>query len=248
MQKLVFFVDDNFTLNKKRVLRICELIQKTHLNKHLVFVCQSRVDDIANNPDMVEQMHKSGFICFFLGIESLKQMALNRMKKGYAVDDVKKCIEICHDNGIMVFGSFIIGNIGETREDTLKTFELVKQLKIDFIMTMPLTPFPGTKLDEEAIRKGWREKDLKWGETKSGDSKPLMRTPDLTREEIQELLSQSYRSFYADIKYILRKYLTAYWSPKFNWSRRFAFKFIKNGLTEFVMKLNEIVDEVYETR
>ncbi|MFX1444676.1 MAG: B12-binding domain-containing radical SAM protein, partial [Promethearchaeota archaeon] len=125
---LVFFVDDNFTMNKKRIMRICKLLQKTHLNEHLLLVCQSRVDDIANNPDMVEEMHKSGFVCFFIGFESFKQIALDRMKKGYTLDKVKKCIKICHENGIMVFGSFIIGNIGETKEDTRKTFKLMKEL------------------------------------------------------------------------------------------------------------------------
>ncbi|MFX1395212.1 MAG: B12-binding domain-containing radical SAM protein, partial [Promethearchaeota archaeon] len=170
--KLVFFVDDNFTMNKKRVMRICELIQKTHLNKRLVFACQARVDDIANNPDMVKKMHKSGFICFFLGFESLKQMALDRMKKGYTLDKVRRCVEICHKNGIIVFGSFIIGNIGETKEDTRDNFKLMKEIDIDFMMTNPITPFPGTKLNDEAIEKGW-VKDLKWENRRTGQDKPI---------------------------------------------------------------------------
>ncbi len=249
--KLVFFVDDNFTMNKKRVMRICELLQKTRLNKKLVFVCQSRVDDIANNPDMVEEMHKSGFICFFLGFESFKQMALDRMKKGYTLDKVQKCINLCHDNGIMVFGSFIIGNIGETKEDTRKTFKLMKELDLDFIMTMPITPFPGTKLTDEAVEKGWVEKNLKWEKIKSGESKPIMRTPDLTRDDIQKLLSESYRSFYTDKNFLFRKYAlptgTFMFNKNFNWTRKFAVRFIINGITKFSMQLDKIVDDVYQT-
>lgn len=248
--KLVFFVDDNFTLNKKRVMRICKLLQKTRLNKKFVFVCQSRVDNIANNPDMVEEMHKSGFICFFLGFESFKQMALNRMNKGYSLDKVQKCINLCHDNGIMVFGSFIIGNIGETKEETRKTFKLMKDFNLDFIMTMPITPFPGTELTAEAIEKGWVEKDLKWENIKSGESKPIMHTPDLTADDIQELLSESYRSFYNDTKFLIRKYLLKsqfFSNPNFKWTRKFAYKFFKNGITKFVMRLDKIVDEAYLT-
>jgi len=246
--KLIFFVDDNFTLNKKRVMRICKLIQKTHLNRHLLFVCQSRVDDIADNPDMVEEMHKSGFICFFLGFESFKQTALDHMEKEYTLDKVKTCVDVCHENGIMVFGSFIIGNIGETKEDTRKTFQLMKNLNLDFMMTMPLTPFPGTKLHEEAINHGWVEKDLKWEDIKCDLSKPLMKTPDLTRDDILELLSESYRSFYADKTFIIKKYITSYWSSKFNWIRRpnLFLKFIKNGVTKFIWNLDEIVDENYQ--
>ena len=61
---------------------------------------------------------------------------------------------------------------------------------------MPLTSFPGTKLYDEAIENGWVDKELKWENMKSGESKPLISTPDLTVDEIQGLLSESYRSFY----------------------------------------------------
>ncbi|MHA2010853.1 MAG: B12-binding domain-containing radical SAM protein, partial [Candidatus Helarchaeota archaeon] len=94
-QDLVFFVDDNFTLNYKRVLKICSLIQKTHLNSKLRFVCQTRVDDIAAHPDMVREMKKAGFICFFMGFESFKQSSLNTMQKSYSVDKIKSAINIC---------------------------------------------------------------------------------------------------------------------------------------------------------
>jgi len=249
--KLIFFVDDNFTMNKKRVMRICELLQKSRLNKRLVFICQARVADIANNPEMVEEMHKSGFILFFLGFESFKQMALDRMKKGYSLDKVQKCVKICHENGIMVFGSFIIGNIGETNEDVRKTFKLMKKFDLDFIMTMPITPFPGTKLTKEAIEKGWLDKNLKWENRKTGESKPMMHTPDLTINDIQKLLSESYRSFYNDKKFLFRKYIlpsgTYNSNPNFKWTRKFVFKFVINGIPKFVMQLDKIVDDVYES-
>jgi len=246
--KFVFFVDDNFTMNKKRVMKICELLQKTHLNEHLVFGCQSRVDDIANNPEMVEAMHKSGFICIFFGFESFTQMALDRMKKGYTTDKVKICIDSCHDNGILVFGSFIIGNIGETKEDIRKTFKLMKDLDIDFIMTMPLTPFPGTKLFEEAIENGWIDKNFKWEDRKSGQSGAFMPTPDLTVDEIQGLLLESYGSFYKDKKFLYRKYLSkdrTFDNPNFSWTRKFLFSFFKNAIFKFMLKLDKIVDETH---
>lgn len=249
--KLIFFADDNFTLNKKRVFRICELIKKTRLNKKFLFVCQARVADLADHPDMAREMHESGFVCVFLGVESLKQMALDRMNKGYSLEKIISCVDNCHKNGILVFGSFIIGNIGETEKDTRKTFKMMKLLDFDFIMTMPITPFPGTNLTKEAMEKGWMEKDFTWADRKIGESIPIMKTPDLTRKKIQELLSESYRSFYNDIKYFIKKFAfpsgtISRNSKSFKWTRKYAFKFIKNGLTRFVFRLETIVDEVYE--
>ncbi len=246
--KVIFFVDDNFTMNRKRIMRICELLQKTHLNKRLKFACQARVDDIANNPDMVKEMRKSGFICFFLGFESLKQMALDRMEKGYTLDKVRKCVNLCHKNGIIVFGSFIIGNVGETKEDILESFKLIKEVEIDFMMTNPITPFPGTRLLDEAVEKGWVDKDLKWENRRIGHMKPLMSTPDLTIDDIQELLSESYQSFYGDKKFLIRKAVFGLLKyPEFKWVVKFALKFIINGATKFIRRIDEIVNENYET-
>ncbi|MFW9897678.1 MAG: B12-binding domain-containing radical SAM protein [Candidatus Thorarchaeota archaeon] len=244
--KLIFFVDDNFTMHKKRIMRICELLQRTNLSKRFMFACQARVDDIADNPDMVKEMRKSGFICFFLGFESLKQMALDRMEKGYSLDKVRDCVKICHKNGIIAFGSFIVGNIGETKEDTRETFRLMRDIDIDFMMTSPITPFPGTQLFYEAVEKGWVEKDHKWENRKVGHVKPIMSTPDLTVDDIQELLSESYRSFY-NKKFLLKKYsvgLLKY--PKFKWVIKFAPKFILNGATKFLGRIDKIVDEEFQ--
>ncbi|UCC18759.1 MAG: radical SAM protein [Promethearchaeota archaeon] len=235
--KLVFFTDDNFSLQKKRIIRICELLEKTKLSKRLMFVCQSRVDDIANNPDMVQAMSKAGFICFFLGFESFKQISLNNMQKQYNLDKVRKCIKICHKNGIMVFGSFIIGNIGETVEDTWKTFKLMKDLEIDMMMTNPITPFPATPLYDEAVKNGWIPEDFRW---EKWDITPVMNTPDMTIDQIQDLLDESYRFFYNDIGYFLfgKKLLRLLFNPKFWWYRHVAFSVLTNGLTKFLIKLD----------
>ncbi|MFX1389566.1 MAG: B12-binding domain-containing radical SAM protein [Promethearchaeota archaeon] len=235
--KLVFFTDDNFTLNKNRILKLCKLLEKTKLNKRLMFVCQSRVDDIANNPDMVLAMSKAGFICFFLGFESFKQMSLNNMQKQYTLDKVRKCVKICHKNGIMIFGSFIIGNIGESVKDTWRTFKLMKELELDMIMTNPITPFPGTPLYEEAVKKGWITANFRW---EKWDITPVMNTPEMNIDQIQELLDESYRYFYNDIGYFLfgKKLLRLLFNPKFWWFRHVAFSVMTNGLTKFLIKLN----------
>jgi len=185
---------------------------------------------------MVKAMSNAGFICFFLGFESFKQMSLDNMQKQYTLDKVRRCIEICHNNGIMVFGSFIIGNIGENVKDTWKTFKLMKELEIDMMMTNPNTPFPGTPLYDEAVEKGWIPKSFRW---EKWDITPVMNTPDMAIDEIQELLDESYRFFYNDIGYFLfgKKLLRLLFNPKFWWYRHVAFSVLTNGLTKFLMKL-----------
>ncbi|MHA1380056.1 MAG: B12-binding domain-containing radical SAM protein [Candidatus Helarchaeota archaeon] len=232
-QKLVFFVDDNFTLDHKRIKSLCRLIRKYGINKRMMFVCQTRVDDIVKDPEMIHEMAKSGFICFFIGFESLKQMSLNNMNKQISLSQSKKAVRICHDNGIMIFGSFIVGNIGDTREDTLKTFYMMKELKIDFMMTNPLTPFPGTKLWENAIENGWLDKDFDW---KDWEFNAIINTPDMSAEDIHELCEYSYKYFYKDLKYFLfgKSSLKLYKSPLFI---RIIPGFLIKGLKNFLLKI-----------
>ncbi len=190
----VFFTDDNFTLDHKRVEEICNLIHERKLHRKLMFSCQARVDDIAQNLGLVKKMAESKFFVFFMGFESLKQESLDIIKKQVKLPLFKKAIKNCHDNKILVFGSFIIGNIDETREDMLQLPKLVKELKIDLAYATSLIPFPGTRLWDQAVANGWIDKDFDW--TKFDLSEPIMRTPDLSKKEIHELLENFYKSFY----------------------------------------------------
>ncbi|TFF98245.1 MAG: radical SAM protein [Promethearchaeota archaeon] len=236
-QNLVFFVDDNFTLDSKRIIKICKLIQQSHLNSRLRFVCQSRVDDVANHPEMVKEMKKAGFICFFMGFESFRQNSLNTMNKQYKLNKVKKAIRICHQNDIMIFGSFIIGNIGETKEDVRFNIEMMSKLKLDFMMTNPLTAFPGTPLYYEALENGWVDKEFRFEDWDFG---PMVKTPDLSKDDIQELLDESYESFYTNPRWLVLdkiKGIKSLFSKNAGWVSKQMMSFFSNGISKFMMNL-----------
>ena len=122
----------------------------------------------------------------------------------------------------------------------------MKEVEIDFMMTNPITPFPGTQLHIEAVEKGWVEKDFKWADRKVGQVKPPMSTPDLTRDDIQELLMESYHSFY-DLEYHLKKSIRGIFRyyPAFNWTFKYLPSFL-TGAIKFVRNLDEIVGDEYK--
>ncbi|MHA1797748.1 MAG: B12-binding domain-containing radical SAM protein [Candidatus Helarchaeota archaeon] len=232
--KLIFFVDDNFTLDPKRVDKICDLLIEYGFNKRLMFVCQSRVDFVTKNPELIKKMSKAGFLCFFLGFESLKQMSLDKMKKQISTHQARKAVKICHDNKILVFGAFIIGNIGETKEDTLQNIKHIRELGVDFMMTNPITPFPGTDLHDEAVEKGWIEEDFNW---EDWDFHAAMRTPDLTKKELRDLTDYSYKYFYNFRRFLNPKKLLNVFNPRFWRMMKDAPGFITSGLKDFLMKI-----------
>jgi anaerobic magnesium-protoporphyrin IX monomethyl ester cyclase len=66
----------------------------------------------------------------------------------------------------------------------------------DIAIYMILTPFPGTKIYEEAKRNGWIE-DTNWANYDMVHA--IMPTQYLTRMEVQEQLYECYRSFYGSM-------------------------------------------------
>jgi radical SAM superfamily enzyme YgiQ (UPF0313 family) len=107
---------------------------------------------------------------------------------------------------VAVLGAIIIGNLGETYQDVLATIKYAKELDIDIAQFTALTPLPKTGLYAEANAKGWIE-DYDW--THYDFTRVVMRTPDLTRMQITELVRKAYSSFY------IEPYWGAYFFSKF---------------------------------
>jgi anaerobic magnesium-protoporphyrin IX monomethyl ester cyclase len=96
-------------------------------------------------------------------------------------------------NDIFAQAMFIIGERKETAESIADLRTFVNELDPDFALFGILTPFPGTKIYEEAKQKGWIE-DQNWS---NYDMVPaIMSTESLTRKDLQEELYKCYRQFY----------------------------------------------------
>ncbi|MGB6380627.1 MAG: radical SAM protein, partial [Syntrophobacteria bacterium] len=117
----VAFVDDNFTLDPKRVTNICEEILKRGWDIH--WWCFTRADTIVKNPEMVSLMYKAGCRSTYIGIESGNQETLDSYKKRISADISRQAISILKNNKIEMTASFIIGQLNEDKgmvEDTLR--------------------------------------------------------------------------------------------------------------------------------
>jgi anaerobic magnesium-protoporphyrin IX monomethyl ester cyclase len=186
------FQDSEFTLHMKRVKTICDLILEYGLENKW-YSAQGRVDDVVNYPDVVDRMTEAGFKMLFIGIESIHQKSLDKIGKKITIEQIKEAVKMLHDRGITIFGSIIIGNIEETKEDVRKTIQFARELDIDIMQFTPLTPYPHTRLFKEAMENGWI-KDLNYDNWNLVN--PIMETPNLTVDEIQELVTEAYRDFY----------------------------------------------------
>jgi len=152
------FNDDEFFINKNRVEKICSLIIEKNLKIEWNASC--RLDIIRKYPDpLMKLIRESGCKNLNFGAESGSPEILKKITKDITTEDILLGAKHTIDNGIIPYMSFMGGFPGETIEDTLKTKEIITELKKinPHILSNGIfifNPYPGTPLYEEAIKLG----------------------------------------------------------------------------------------------
>ncbi len=147
----IFFVEDNFFMDKERVKKICNLILEKKIE--MFWGANARVDSLDKETMILAR--KAGCTQITFGWESGSQRILNIYKKGITVEQNEESIRLCNEVGILPNGTMMIGAPGETIEDIRKSRDFVINNDIlggaAFCIT---TPFPGTKMWEDAELQG----------------------------------------------------------------------------------------------
>ncbi len=146
----VFFRDELFTGDRKRLERLCEEIPRRI--PRLEWICSSRVDRI--EPATAKGMRAAGCHLVRMGVESGSQAVLDRIRKGITVDQTRDAFRACREAGIDTHAHTMVGLPGETREDFRKTLRLIREIRPTYLTMSICTPFPGTALFEELERRG----------------------------------------------------------------------------------------------
>jgi anaerobic magnesium-protoporphyrin IX monomethyl ester cyclase len=198
----IFFVDDNFCLDMRRVAKICDLIIRRKLKTN--FFSQARVDSIARNPKIVRKMKSAGFWMVFLGIESPHQQNLNTIEKGIQKKQIEIAIKLLKKNEIGIWGAFILGFPDETKEMMLETIEYAKRLDVDVAQFTFLTPLVGSELFDWCKKR----KILLSEKSEYFDlTKPLIRS-DLSEREMIKIFKSAYRKYYIRPTYVTKRLIS----------------------------------------
>ena len=195
-------LDDTFTLKKDRLMKICQTIIDKGLK--IYWVCFSRVNTI--DEEMAEIMYRAGCRKISFGLESGSQKVLDLMQKNATVEMGRKAVEIVRKYGIQAHGSFMFGNLGETKETIEETIKFAKSLDLDNATFFITAPLPGTYLYQVALEKGTVTKDTKWEEfAPLTNAKPILVQSNLTEKELIYYQKRAFREFYLRPKYIIHK-------------------------------------------
>lgn len=108
----VFFIDDNFIGNKKRVkTQLLPAIIQWMEAKHYPFTFNTQTSiDLADDEELMDLMVKAGFDCVFVGIETPNQASLSECNKQQNRSrDLLACVQKIQRFGLQVQGGFILG-------------------------------------------------------------------------------------------------------------------------------------------
>mgnify|MGYP001210699836 CR=1 FL=1 len=158
-KEYVFFVDDNIVANPQYAIDLFKAIVPLKIK----WTAQATLT-IAQNPEMLFWMKKSGCEVILIGYESLDMQNLNQMKKDWSVslgerDLLTKAI---HDAGINIYATFVFGFDFDTSQTFERASSFARRHKFFFTAFNHLLPFPGTKLHKRLLQQDVCYQDRWW--------------------------------------------------------------------------------------
>lgn len=135
----VFFYDDLFTFDRKRVAQFCELKEKMGLK--VGYNCIARLEHV--DQELLQLLKDSGCWQVNFGIESGDPEILKKHRKFYGLDEVGRKLQMVKESGMRVKGLFMVGLPGEDEAAIRRTIDYALSLPLDEINVTKFTPFPG---------------------------------------------------------------------------------------------------------
>jgi hopanoid biosynthesis associated radical SAM protein HpnJ len=187
--KEFFFDDDTFTDDRPRAEAIARELGKLGVT----WSCNAK----ANVPrSTLEVLRDNGLRLLLVGYETGNQQILNNIKKGMRIDIARRFTKDCHELGVTIHGTFILGLPGETKETIEGTIRFAAEINPHTIQVSLAAPYPGTYLHRQAVENGWL--DISHAELidERGVQIAPLHYPHLSHTEIFESLETFYKRFY----------------------------------------------------
>lgn len=139
----IFILDDTFTVNRKRTIRLLSLIKEKNIK--IEWACLTRADLL--DSDLLKLMKETGCTTISIGVESANQDSLDYLNKDIKLETIEHAISLIKEAGIRVRCSFIFGFPNENEAHLLNNISFLKRTKPNEVQIYPLFPYFGTELN-----------------------------------------------------------------------------------------------------
>ena len=183
---LVYFVDDVFTVNKKRVKKLLRMMIDQKLGMR--WKCEARADHL--DDEICELMAEAGCERVKIGFESGSDKILKQVQKLETREEMLEGANMLKRAGVPFSAYFMTGFPGETDEDVKQTIDFAKQIEADYYSLSVLAPYYGTELYDQLIKNGHALDKQPWEYFFHQSPKPMV-NDKITTKVLQEYLNLS---------------------------------------------------------
>jgi anaerobic magnesium-protoporphyrin IX monomethyl ester cyclase len=194
----VKIADEMFVLNPGHVAAICDQLIAADL--HLNLWAYARVDTVRNG--MARKLKAAGFNWLAFGIESAGASVRDGVHKSLDEAEIHETIAKVRAAGIHVIGNYIFGLPGDTVDTMGDTLQLARELQTEFANFYSAMAYPGSRLYEEAVAKGWELPSTWEGYSQHSATSLPLRTEHLSAARILQFRDQAFQSYHLDRAYL----------------------------------------------
>ncbi len=185
----IFFDDDTFTDNLPRAEAIARELGKLGVT----WSCNAK----ANVPRAtLKVLKENGLRLLLVGYESGNQQILHNIKKGMRIETARQFTKDCHELGVKIHGTFILGLPGETKETIQETIRFATEINPHTLQVSLAAPYPGTFLYDQAVENGWLDAEHAELIDERGVQIAPLHYPHLSHTEIFGSVEEFYKRFY----------------------------------------------------
>lgn len=186
--KEIHFEDDNLTLRREHITKICKLLIKRGIR--VAWACPNGIRADKVDSKLLKLMKKAGCYYVAFGVESANPEILINIRKNETLYAIKKAIILANDCGILSQGFFIFGLPGENADTIEETSSFAKRVPLDRAQFLILDVLPGSELWyslKGKFRPNWRKNSYK---------EPEWVPEGLTRKDLIVAQRKGYLNFY----------------------------------------------------
>ena len=183
---LVYFVDDVFTVNKKRVKKLLRMMIDQKLGMR--WKCEARADHL--DDEICELMAEAGCERVKIGFESGSDKILKQVQKLETREEMLEGANMLKRAGVPFSAYFMTGFPGETDDDVRQTINFAKEIEADYYSLSVLAPYYGTELYDQLIKNGHALDKQPWEYFFHQSPKPMV-NDKISTKVLQEYLNLS---------------------------------------------------------
>jgi hopanoid biosynthesis associated radical SAM protein HpnJ len=189
----LFFDDDTFTADPKRAVEIAKGLGKLGIT----WSTNSRANV---DRETLQALAENGLRLFVVGYESGNEQILRNIRKGVGVERARRFTRDCHDLGILIHGTFILGLPGETRGTIQETMRFADEMRPETLQVSLASPYPGTAMYDWVRERNYLTVDSLVDDT--GYQKCTVSYPEVSADEMFRAVETFYRHYYFSRRYI----------------------------------------------